>query len=524
MNVQFTDVLIIGIGIAGLMAAECLRSHQNVTIITKSSFQNSNSYRAQGGIAAATQQDDHWAEHFLDTIKAGRFHNEEALTEILVKEGPELISLLEKWNVPFDKNPDGKVSLGREGGHRKSRILHAGGDRTGSKMINALFNRVAGHVTIKEHEMVGDLIVEDGRCRGAWTKLENGEVAVYRAGAVILASGGAAGLYSVHSNDESITGDSIALAYRAGALLSDLEFLQFHPTMLYTQGKSFGLVSEAVRGEGGVLLTDQGDRVMKGIHELEDLAPRDIVARTIHQSINQGRKVFLDVSNVKNFTNRFPTITKQCNLARISLKDGWIPVAPGAHFTMGGAVTDEWGRTTVPGLYAVGEASRTGVHGANRLASNSLLEGVVFSKRTALNILEEPCAAPVSAPNSLDSMQTKSAGWLPDKEEIKEKMTKYAGIVRTPDGLSEAIAWFEEYEKCTPDFGCTIHEMEVLNMLQTAKLIVTSAFMRKESRGGHYRTDFPVSNDREWLKKQIYRRKDYHEQAEAKKTAAGIFA
>ncbi|MDN4526249.1 L-aspartate oxidase [Fictibacillus fluitans] len=522
MNVQFTDVLVIGTGIAGLMTAECLRSHKNVTIITKSSFQNSNSYHAQGGIAAATQPDDHWTEHFLDTIKAGSFHNEEVLTEILVKEGPELISRLEKMNVPFDRNPDGTVSLGREGGHRKSRILHAGGDRTGSRIVTTLYNRIAGHVTIKENEMIGDLIVEGGRCRGAWTKLKNGEVTVYIAGAVILASGGAAGLYSVHSNDISITGDSIALAYRAGALLSDLEFLQFHPTMLFTHGKSFGLVSEAVRGEGAVLLTDQGDRVMKGIHELEDLAPRDIVARTIHQSLNRGRKVFLDVSNVKNFTKRFPTITKQCKRAQVSLEEGRIPVAPGAHFTMGGAVTNEWGQTTVPGLYAVGEASRTGVHGANRLASNSLLEGVVFSKRAALKILDEPGTSPASISNDLE--KTRPGRTLPEKEEIKEKMTRYAGIVRSPHGLREAIGWFERHNHWNPDVGCTTHELEVLNMLQTGHLIVTSAYIRKESRGGHYRTDFPVRNDGEWLKKQVYRRKDYYEQAEAKKTAAGIFA
>ncbi|MDN4072745.1 L-aspartate oxidase [Fictibacillus terranigra] len=523
MNVESTDVLIIGSGIAGLMTAECLRSHKNVTIVTKSSFRSSNSYLAQGGIAAVTETEDHWAEHFMDTVTAGSFHNEETLSEILVKEGTEMIRQLEEWNVPFDRNKDGSLTLGREGGHRRSRIIHAGGDRTGSRIIDTLYKRIAGHVTMKEYEIAGDLIIKQGRCAGAWTKNSEGEITIYFASTIILACGGAAGLYSVHSNDRSISGDSIALAYRAGAVLSDLEFIQFHPTMLFKKGVSYGLVSEAVRGEGGRLVTSEGAPVMSGVHELGDLAPRDVVSRTIFGFIQKGEDIFLDVSKVKNFTNRFPSITSQCKKADVVLKEGKIPVAPGAHFTMGGTVTNQWGETTVPCLYAVGEASRTGVHGANRLASNSLLEGVVFAKRTASRILEskdhEVSIYPVEW-----GFPTQKQKKLPEKIEIQRQMTQYAGIVRTGKDLDKALRWFRRFSIDKPDYYSTPDEIERMNMLQTGWLIISSAQMRTESRGGHYRSDYPTKNDNDWLKKQIYRKKDWNEQAEAEKTAAGIFA
>ncbi|SFD62435.1 L-aspartate oxidase [Bacillus sp. OV194] len=523
MNVESTDVLIIGSGIAGLMTAECLRSHKNVTIITKSSFQNSNSYHAQGGIAAVTEKEDHWAEHFIDTVKAGSFHNEETLTEILVKEGPDMIRTMEDWKVPFDRNKDGSLTLGREGGHRRARIVHAGGDRTGSKIVDALYQRISHHITFKEFEIAGDLIIKQGKCVGAWTKNADGKITVYFADSVILASGGAAGLYTVNSNDKSITGDSIALAFRAGAVLSDLEFIQFHPTMLFTNGASFGLVSEAVRGEGGTLVTSEGTPLMSGVHEMGDLAPRDIVSRTIFEFIQKGYEIFLDVSKVKSFTNRFPAITANCRNAGIVLNEGRIPVAPGAHFTMGGAVTNQWGETTVPHLYAVGEASRTGVHGANRLASNSLLEGVVFAKRTAARIMALKEHEASLYPVKWEYTEQQKRRW-PEKHEIQRQMTQYAGIVRTREGLGEAIRWFENFSIEKPDYHCKPDEIERINMLQTGWLIVTSARLRTESRGGHYRSDFPSNDDNCWLKKQVYRKKDQNEQAEAKKAAAGIFS
>lgn len=523
MNVTSTDVLIIGSGIAGLMTAEFLRTDKNVTIITKSAFQNSNSYYAQGGIAAVIDQEDRWADHFFDTIKAGSFHNEETLTEILVKEGPELVDQLMKWNVPFDRNTEGNLSLGREGGHRTNRIIHAGGDQTGSKLIDTLYQRIREHVSIKEHEIAGDLIVKNGRCVGAWTKNQQGKMTVYYANHVILAAGGAAGLYSVNSNDRSITGDAIALAYRAGAVLSDLEFIQFHPTMLSVNGKSYGLVSEAVRGEGGKLVTISGKPIMEGQHEMGDLAPRDIVSRILYNTIQKGTEVFLDVSKVKHFTNRFPAISSLCAKAGVLIEEGRIPVAPGAHFTMGGAFVNQWGETTVPGLFAVGEASRTGVHGANRLASNSLLEGIVFSRRTATRIMETKHKRPEVVHEDWQRQENRLP-LLPLKVQIQEQMDRHAGIVRTKKGMQAAINWFESFPIHIPGFLYEPEDIECMNMLQTGWLIVTSAMMRSESRGGHFRTDFPSVDDRKWMKKQIFRKKDNDEQSETKKTAAGIFA
>ncbi|RBW71611.1 L-aspartate oxidase [Bacillus taeanensis] len=509
MKVRQSDVLIIGSGIAGLMVAELLSSHKNVTIITKSKWKHSNSRLAQGGIAAAVTKEDHWLDHFFDTLAAGDEHNSEEMTRLLVKEGLEMVKHLIQIGVPFDRNESGELILAQEGAHRIRRILHAGGDATGHAIVSTLFERVSKHTTIIEEEMVVDLIVENECCQGAWTINSAGEKTFYSSPSVVLAAGGAGGLYPVTSNDASVTGDGFAIAYRAGAKLADLEFVQFHPTMLVCNGQAQGLISEAVRGEGAVLVTESGERLMIGVHEQEDLAPRDVVSRAIFHKIQEGEQVYLDIKDVSNFHERFPTISEMCKKNGIDLQKGLLPVMPGAHFNMGGVSTDQKGRTTLSNLYAVGEVAHTGVHGANRLASNSLLEGIVFAKQAANAILTNGNSRSSSTVPSFAALKSNH---YPSKKEIQKVMEKYVGIIRTKQGLQPAVQWFESYLKRISARSIyeevSIDDVTKLNMLTSGWLIASAALRRTESRGGHYRSDYPLKDQLRWHQQTIYFQKD----------------
>ncbi|WP_270180252.1 L-aspartate oxidase [Alkalihalobacillus sp. CinArs1] len=478
----YTEVLVIGSGVAGLLTAELLSADKNVTVITKSKLGQSNSRLAQGGIAAVTSDDDRWGDHFFDTIQAGVFHNNEELTELLVKKGGERIQDLIDLGVTFDRNRDGSYSRCLEGAHRVPRILHAGGDATGKELVGTLLKRVKESCTIIEHHVAVDLIVENGACTGAWFMDGEGKQLTVKADHVILATGGAGQLYPVTSNDASVTGDGIAMAYRAGARVSDLEFMQFHPTIY--AGDTTYLISEAVRGEGGVLVTSKGERLMEGKHELLDLAPRDVVARAIYE---EQTPVYLDISSVPNFDQRFPTIASY--LTRDGASSKKVPVQPGAHFLMGGVETDRYGRTTVENLFAIGEVANTGVHGANRLASNSLLEAVVFANEAATWIRNHK---PVRL--NLDArFQPLHIPWsLPEPCMLRNLMNDHVGITRHEAGLSSAIAAFEFYQTSRKKPASSIEEITTFNMLQTSWLMATSAYMRTESRGGHFRSDFPL--------------------------------
>jgi L-aspartate oxidase len=510
MKVRQSDVLVIGSGIAGLMMAELLSSYRNVTIITKSKWKHSNSKLAQGGIAAAISKEDHWLDHFFDTLAAGDNHNSEEMTRLLVKDGLEMVKHLIDIGVPFDRNKSGNFILGQEGAHRLRRILHAGGDATGDAIVSTLFERVRAHTTIIEEEMAIDLIIENKCCQGVWTINTQGEKTLYYSSSVVLAAGGAGGLYPITSNDSSVTGDGFALAYRAGAALADLEFVQFHPTMLVCNGKAQGLISEAVRGEGAVLLTENGNRLMAGVHEQEDLAPRDVVSRAIFHKLQEGERVYLDITNVSHFHERFPTISSMCKKNGIDLKQGLLPVMPGAHFNMGGISTDKKGSTTIPNLYAVGEVAHTGVHGANRLASNSLLEGIVFAKQAANAILTSSHSVRPSAVLNFETV--KLTNEYPAKEKIQEVMQKYVGIVRNEEGLQFAVRWFESYLKKISSISInndlSIEEITALNMLTSGWLITSAALKRTESRGGHYRADYPSKDQLRWHGKIIYQQKN----------------
>lgn len=487
------DVLIVGSGLAALQTANKLSRSKNVMIITKKTKYDNNSNMAQGGVAAVFAPEDHWTSHYKDTLLAGCYYNNKAAVQYLVQEGSKEIHRLIQDGMLFDGDKNGP-SLGQEGAHSMRRILHAGGDATGANIMQHTLQHLSHRVQVIEDETVLDLIVEDGVCLGVVTRNAEGEVKRYYASHTVLATGGSGSLYSFSSNNGTVTGDGLAMAYRAGAELVDLEFVQFHPTMLYVDGGCRGLISEAVRGEGALLYNSQGERFMEGIHEQKELAPRDVVARAIHGEILKGRSVYLDITMIDRFASRFPTIASLCESNGICLEDGRIPVVPGAHFHMGGIRTNLDGETTIPGLYAVGEAACNGVHGANRLASNSLLECLVFGNRLGEHLLTKPAAKiQPSKPNQQIAFPDVT---LPSKEELQEMMMQHAGIVRTEQSLQEAKQWIEHYLSSAvreelPHEALTNEQVTIYNMMTAAWLIVTAALERRESIGGHYRSDFP---------------------------------
>ncbi|KFZ43902.1 L-aspartate oxidase [Anoxybacillus flavithermus] len=499
------DVIIVGSGLAGLMVAYHLCQHKNVIVFTKSNKETSNSWLAQGGVAAAIHPDDHWLSHYTDTMIAGCEHNDDEAVRILVQEGREAIQHFMNIGFLFDVGERGQLLFGQEGAHRMRRILHAGGDATGKNMVSFLFEKLSNRVTFIENDPVIDLLVSDGHCVGVQTK--NG---TYTASAIVIATGGIGQLYAFTSNTETATGDGIAMAYRAGAAVADMEFVQFHPTMLYVDGKAVGLISEAVRGEGAMLVTDDGRRVMDGVHPQKDLAPRDVVSRAIEREMKNGHFVFLDVSMIPHFSSRFPTITSLCERYQIDWRNGLLPVVPGAHFLMGGIVVNVDGETTLPGLYAVGEAACTGVHGANRLASNSLLEALVFSRRVAFQLLNKTEQRLTLKKSERKENNVRVA--LPTKEDIQRMMTQYVGIVREYDQLFYAKQWFEQYSIDELVNMAPEHDDEkrtIIYMLIVGWLITTSALQRKESRGAHYRSDEPFEK-MYWEKRRIIRTKAEH--------------
>lgn len=519
------DVLIIGSGISALQLAKRLRRDLNVIILTKSHLYHSNSYFAQGGVAAAVGNHDHPDKHYQDTLEAGRYHNHPEAVKCLIEEAPSLIHTLIKEGCVFDKGRNGELLLGMEGAHSANRIVHSGGDATGKNMIQFM---ASYPLNIIEDVFIFDLLIEDSgrRCIGVRGKYSDGKIESFFAEHIVLATGGCGQLYPYTSNVETVNGDGIALAYRAGASITDMEFIQFHPTLLYVNGKAAGLVSEAVRGEGGRLMTEEGEVLMDGIHPLGDLAPRHIVSQTIYHSMKNGADVFLDISAVEGFTNRFPTITALCKHHGVNLEKGLIPVVPGSHFLMGGIKTDLYGRTSINGLYAIGEAACTGVHGANRLASNSLLEGLFSGKKLAEWINSIPIRKRPIPTISITEKADKAL-ILPSLAQIQQSMMDRVGIVRTKEGLEQQKLWLEEFgvhQWLDANLeALSIAEMTNVFMLITAWLVTDSALKRTESRGGHFRQDYPFENDSKWLRREIIhsrkRKKDEeHEQIEAKVT------
>jgi L-aspartate oxidase len=513
-----TDVVVVGSGVAGLTAA--LRAHAaglRVLVVTKALLDDGSTRWAQGGVAAALGEGDTPEQHLSDTLIAGAGLCDEAAVRTLVTEGPDAVRRLIATGAAFDTDEAGAIDLTREGGHRRRRIAHAGGDATGAEISRTLVAaiRAAGRVELIEHALVLDLLTDaEGHAAGL-TLHVMGEgrrdgVGAVRARAVVLATGGMGQLFSSTTNPAVSTGDGVALALRAGAEATDLEFVQFHPTVLWLGPDAEGqqpLISEAVRGEGAVLVDADGVRFMVGRHELAELAPRDIVAKGIMRRMREtgAEHMYLDGTHfgTEMWERHFPTILASCRSHGIDPVTQWIPVAPAAHYASGGVRTDLHGRTTVPGLYACGEVACTGVHGANRLASNSLLEGLVFAERIAADLVRRHAAGdlperhPVLEPGRETPLIAAEG-----RAEIQRLMTTGVGVLRSAESMAAAAEGLaalvpeRESEKIEPP---QVETWEATNLHLIATALTTAARLREETRGCHWREDFPDRDDERWL-------------------------
>ncbi|MBM7541765.1 L-aspartate oxidase [Amphibacillus cookii] len=505
---DYKTVIIIGGGLSAMVLADQLAPTHQVTVLMKVDTSENNSVLAQGGIAAALSPTDCWQDHMADTLQAGyHFANEDAV-KVLTKEGVNVVRDLIKKGFQFDSS-NGALIFGQEGAHHKRRVLHAGGDQTGHRLFSFFYNRLVGSIDLKQEHKLIDLVIEQSRCIGVRCQTANDEDEYFFADHVVLATGGCGSLYQLTSNNPTITGDGLAIAYRAGVELIDLEFIQFHPTMLVKDGVNYGLISEAVRGEGARLLDEEGTPLMEGIHPLKDLAPRDTVARTVYAHYLANKQVYLDISTIDQFDVKFPTINKLCQKAEIDMQDGYLPIAPGAHFMIGGIKTDLAGRTSIDRLYAIGEVACKGIHGANRLASNSLLEALVFPNRLASAILESTLTKRIDPVVNTRNSEVYQSLDLPPLDTLQKQMTSHAGIVRDQFGLLKLKDWLESYPIHCPLDQVQPKQRERVNQLLSAWLIVTSALRRTESRGAHWRADYP-NRSKDWDLIHILRFK-YHD-------------
>lgn len=489
------DVCIIGGGAAGLMLAHSLPQSLSVVVLTKEDPFSSNTALAQGGIAASIGPGDQTADHAADTRSAAANHAAPDRVEFLVQEGKTLMESLLSQGLPFDADPAGSPMLGQEAAHSARRILHAGGDQTGKMLLQYLRIKTENHIKLMPFHTVLELATNKGECIGICVEDAFGKRSVIQAHHTVLATGGIGKLYSQTSNSPVATGDGLSLAFHAGAILEDLEFVQFHPTVFTLKGKSCGLISEAVRGEGAYLVDSVGKRIMEGVHPSMELAPRDIVARAIEWHWQQKGPVFLDARHIQDFHAKFPSIHKNLGTHLIAPEKQVIPVRPGAHFHMGGVRTNEWGETNISRLYAIGEIASTGVHGANRLASNSLLESLVFAKRLATRIQTY----------GFTYQESRFALHMPTKEfslpaNLQLRMTQQVGILREVDAL----------RKFTSDFPLVrfdLHhysgqQIKEIHRYTASSLIAEAALYRDESRGAHYRSDAPRPSE-QWTGKTV---------------------
>jgi L-aspartate oxidase len=483
------DFLVIGAGVAGMRAAIELAAAGQVLVVAKDSLRESSSEYAQGGIAVALGDDDEVELHEQDTLVAGDGLCDQTAVHALVEGGPAAIEELIDWGAAFDRDA-GRLSFTREGAHSRNRILHAHGDSTGREIARTLYRKAASlpNVTFRSYAATIDLLLDDGISGAVLWDGQSNSLHTVHARAVLLATGGLGNIFLNTTNPDVATGDGVAMAYRAGAEIGDIEFVQFHPTALHVEGAPRFLVSEALRGEGARLLNACGERFMERYHPLAELAPRDVVARAIVAEMARtgAPSVSLDLSHREpGFVRaRFPRIYQTCLRYGVDLERQPAPVAPAAHYAMGGVRTDLDGRTNVPRLYAAGEAACTGVHGANRLASNSLLEGVVFGARAGRAMLE--CA---DADLPVSGVVPMSHGSALTADEIRALAWEHCGILRDAAGLQAACSRLGNADR--PGAAASPHAAEVANMRQVALLIAQCALAREESRGAHFRRDFP---------------------------------
>ncbi|MBC9784239.1 L-aspartate oxidase [Heliobacterium chlorum] len=510
-----TDFLIVGSGIAGLYTALKAVEYGRVTLLTKRKIEDSNTGQAQGGIAAAIDRSDSPSLHLQDTLEAGAGLNDVMAVEVLVSEGPTRVEELIRMGTQFD-TIEGELALTREGAHSRRRILHASGDATGEEIRRSLWEQCQVHQEIGIHEdthVIDILLNQDRQCMGllAWNSSQG--LHIYRGKLTVLATGGNGQLYKYSTNPEVTTGDGIAAAYRAGAEIMDLEFVQFHPTALTKAGWPTFLISEAVRGEGAKLYNSRGERFMPRYHQLAELAPRNVVALAIWKEMAEtgAPSVLLDVSHMEedSFAKRFPWISRTCHSYGIQVPQERIPVAPAAHYLMGGIRTDLWGQTNIPRLYACGEAACNGVHGANRLASNSLLEGLVFGARIVeggLHWLGKRLNRQIyHGPWGKDSLYDRLPdGEAPEKADlvaakVQQIMWEKVGLWRSADSLRSALEALGGIDGTVAQQSTVTRAVEAANMHLLARLTAKAAQTRSESRGGHYRVDYPESR-LQWLR------------------------
>jgi L-aspartate oxidase len=505
------DLVVAGSGVAGLTAALC--AHEaglRVVVVTKAAIGDGSTRWAQGGIAVVLpgrqQAGDSAQRHAADTLAAGGGLCEPAAVHAILTGGPAAVARLRRRGAVFDAAADGTLALGREGGHSAFRVLHAGGDSTGAEVERVLTDSVrqASIPVLEQHLTAGVLLTRNGHAAGLLVIGPDGQPGVVKAASVLLATGGVGQLYQVTSNPAVATADGLALALRAGAIAADVEFVQFHPTVLFTgpdTGGTAPLVTEAMRGEGAVLIDGAGQRIMTGIHPLADLAPRDVVAAAITRRMAQAPggvddHVFLDATGLgqATLTGHFPGVRAACLAVGIDPATEPIPVAPAAHYHCGGVLTDLWGRTSVPGLYAAGEVARTGLHGANRLASNSLVEGLVMGERAAVAIAALPRKR--RPPEPAGAATPNEQPVVSDLAALRHLMSRHAAVGRDRDGLATARAELDRLITWPTPHGRPGHEAAALTL--AAQAILTTAAARTESRGCHVRTDLPGRDDANW--------------------------
>jgi len=508
----FTDVLILGGGLAGLRAALAVDPRLAVTVVTKDDLQASSSQWAQGGIAGVVDPEDRFDNHVADTLAAGGGLCHEDVVDSVIREAPARIAELIAWGTRFDER-DGSLDLGREGGHSHHRIVHALGDATGREVMRAVIERTRSldNLEVWPDTFTIDLLTSEGRCRGAlvWNKA-HGKTLVW-ARRTILATGGAGQLYRESTNPDGASGDGLAVAWRAGACLRDMEFMQFHPTVLYIAGGARSLITEAVRGAGAHLVDRDGRRFMPEFDPRAELAPRDVVSRAINVVMQRTHhsNVYLDLSHLDPAVvlRKFPGMAQICAKFGLDLARDRIPVRPGAHYMIGGAMVDAVGRTTLPGLFAAGEVTSSGLHGANRLASNSLLEGLVYGARAGRQASDEVLASAdddvFRVPEVANPRVADTGNGTLDLADIRNSlrslMWRHVGVERSGDSLAEALDTVEGWCRYVlpRQFGDP-QGWQLQNMLEVARLMIRSAIERQETRGVHVRRDFPLPDER-WL-------------------------
>jgi len=491
--IETKGALILGAGVAGLFTALKLAPYPALVLADAHPGVSGSSARAQGGIAASVGKGDSWQSHAADTIAAGAGLCDPEIANLVAREATARIDDLIRYGAPFDRHKDGSLEVGREAAHSTARIVHINGDRAGAEVTRALAESALAtpSISLLEGYHAIELAVEDGRVAGLFARTGTGahaRLVLFRAPQVILATGGIGALYAITTNPPETRGEGLGMAARAGALISDPEFMQFHPTAIAVGSSPVPLATEALRGEGATLIDESGYRFMPEIHPSAELGPRDVVARAIHRKLATGHKVYLDCREAvgAKFAQAFPTVYAYCREAGIDPATQPIPVAPAAHYHMGGIATDVRGRTSLEGLWAAGECAATGLHGANRLASNSLLEALVFGARAAEDVRSGavPCVGRHIPPGP-EGFTVPAAPHV-----LREAMTRLVGLERNAEGLKEALKTIVHVERAGSN------DPSLLNVTATAKLVVVGALARRESRGSHFRTDYPQTDSR----------------------------